>query len=124
MTEKLQKRKVSLLRSLVFELIDTDERKKHTEQLIDELLPHLAADIENSLYEQEAKLFYELFTEQRHPKIRVVLKLKKYEHEVLIHLDSKNAMFVVGSERTGETASNAFNASAIVQTMLMRVRTN
>ena len=124
MAEKLEKRKVSLLRSLVLELIDTDERKKQTEQLIDEFLPQLAADIENSLYEQEAKLFYELFTEQRHPKIRVVLKLKKFEHEVLIHLDSKNAMFVVGSERTGETASNAFNACAIVQTMLMRVRTN
>ena len=55
MTEKLQKRKVSLLRSLVFELIDTDERKKQTEQLIDEFLPHLAADIENSLYEQAAR---------------------------------------------------------------------
>lgn len=124
MPEKLQKRKVSLLRSLVLELVDTDERKKQTEQLIDEFLPHLAADIENNLFEQEAKLFYELFTEQRHPKIRVVLKLKKYEHEVLIHLDSKNAVFVVGSERTGENASNAFNACAIVQTMLMRVRTN
>ena len=67
-------------------------------------------------------MFYELFTEQHRPKIRVVLKLKKFEHEILIHLDSKNAMFVIGSERTGETASNAFNASAIAETMLMRVR--
>ena len=124
MTEKPQKQKVSLLRSLALELIDTDERREQTNQLLDEFLPHLAADIENSLHDQDAKLFYELFTEERRPKIRVVLKLKKFEHEVLIHLDSKNAMFVVGSERTGETASNAFNASAIVQTMLMRVRTN
>jgi len=113
-----------LLRSLVLSLIDTDERRNQINELLDEFLPHLAADIENSLYEQEAKLFYELCTEQHHPKIRVVLKLKKFEHEVLIHLDSKNAMFVVGSERSGETASNAFNACAIVQTMLMRVRAN
>lgn len=124
MTEKPQKRKVSLLRSLVIDLIDTDDRKAQTEELLDKLLPHLATDIENNLYEQEAKLFYELFTEQHHPKIRIVLKLKKFEHEVLIHLDSKNAMFVVGSERTGDTASNAVNACAIVQTMLMRVRTS
>ena len=117
-----QIKKLSLLRSLALELIDTDERREQTKQLLDELLPHLAADIENNLHDQDAKLFYELFTEQRRPKIRVVLKLKKFEHEVLIHLDSKNAMFVIGSERTGETASNAFNASAIAQTMLMRVR--
>lgn len=119
-----QIKKLSLLRSLALELIDTDERREQAKQLLDEFLPHLAAEIENNLHDQDAKLFYELFTEQRRPKIRVVLKLKKFEHEVLIHLDSKNAMFVVGSERTGETASNAFNVSAIVQTMLMRVRTN
>jgi hypothetical protein len=124
MTVKPQKQKVSLLRSLALELIDTDDRREQTKQLLDELLPHLAAAIENNLHDQDAKLFYELFTEQRRPKIRVVLKLKKFEHEVLIHLDSKNAMFVVGSERTGEAASNAFNASAIVQTMLMRVRSD
>ena len=95
MTEKKQIQKVSLLRSLVLSLIDTDERRDQTTALLDEFLPHLAADIENRLYEQEAKLFYELCTEKHHPKIRVVLKLKKFEHEVLIHLDSKNAMFVV-----------------------------
>jgi hypothetical protein len=121
MIEKPQK-KVSLLRSLALELIDSDERREHTNQLLDEFLPHLAVEIENSLHDQDAKVFYELFTEQHRPKIRVVLKLKKFEHEILIHLDSKNAMFVIGSERTGETASNAFNASAIAETMLMRVR--
>lgn len=124
MLEKLQQPKVPLLRCFALELIDTDECREQTTQLLDEFLPHLAADIENSLHEQEAKLFYELFTEQRHPKIRVVLKLKKFEHEVLIHLDSKNAMFIVGSERTGEAASNALNACGIVQAMLMRVRSN
>jgi hypothetical protein len=116
--------KVSLLRSLRLDLIDTGERREQTNLLLDEFLPHLAADIENSLHDQDAKLFYELFTEQRRPKIRVVLKLKKFEHEVVIHLDSKTAMFVIGSERTGETASNAFNACSIVQTMMMRVRSD
>jgi hypothetical protein len=122
MTDKPHKHRVSLLRSLALEIIDTDERREQTKQLLDELLPHLAADIENSLHEQEAKLFYELFTEQHRPKIRVVLRLLKFEHEVLIHLDSKNGMFIVGSERTGENASSAFKACAIVQTMMMRVR--
>lgn len=124
MTEKLQKQEVSSNRSFALNLIDTDERKAQTKRLLDEYLPHLAADIENSLYDQEAKLFYELYTEQRQPKIRIVLKLKKFEHEVLIHLDSKNAMFIIGSERTGETASNAFSACAIIQMMMMRFRAN
>jgi len=122
MTEKPQKQKVSLLRSLALELIDTDERREQTKQLLDELLPHLAADIENSLHEQEAKLFYELFNEQSRPKIRVVLKLKKFEHEVLIHLDSKNAMFVIGSERTGEAVTNASNLAYVLKNNLMKFK--
>lgn len=124
MDGKLQNHEDSVVRCIALDLLDTNERREQTKQLLDEFLPHLAADIENSLHDQDAKMFYEIFTEHDSPKIRVVLKLKKFEHEVLIHLDSKNAMFVVGSERTGETASNAFNASAIVQTMMMRVRSN
>jgi hypothetical protein len=123
MTE-IPKKKVPLLRSLALELIDTDERLDQTKQLLDKFLPHLATDIENNLYDQEARLFYEIFTENYHPKIRVVLKLKKFDHEVLIHLDSRNAMFVVGSERGGQTANTAMNASEIVKTMLMRVRSS
>lgn len=117
-----QIKELSLLRSLALELIDTDERREQTVQLLDEFLPHLAADIENSLHEQEATLLYEIFAEQSHPKIRVVFKLKKLEHEFLIHLDSKNAMFVIGSERTGETASNAMNASNALKNNLMKFK--
>jgi hypothetical protein len=112
------------LRKFALDLIDTDERREQAKQLLEEFLPHLAADIENDLHEQEAKVFYEIFTAHESPKIRVVLKLKKLDHEVLIHLDSRNAMFVIGSERGGEAATNAINASDLVKTMLMRVRSN
>ncbi len=122
MTKKIDKQKVKLLRSLALELIESDERREQTVQLLDEFLPHLAADIENSLHEQEAKLLYEIFTEQSQPKIRVIVKLKKLEHEFLIHLDSKNAMFVIGSERTGETASNAMDASNALKNNLMKFK--
>lgn len=116
------KNKASLLRSLALDLIDTDERREETKLLLDECLPHLAVEIENSLHEQEARLFYEIFTEQHRPKIRVVFKLKKLEHEYQILLDSKNAMFVIGSERTGETASNAMDASNALKNNLMKFK--
>jgi len=105
MTEELKKRKVSLLTSPALELLDTSERKEQTIQLLNELLPDLVADIENNLYEQETTVFYEIFLDKNQPKIRVILKLKKLEHEFLIHLDSKRAMFVIGSERSGEHTS-------------------
>jgi hypothetical protein len=112
------------LRKFALDLIDTDERREQAKQLLEEFLPHIAADIENDLHEQEAKVFYEIFTDHESPKIRVVLKLKKFDHQVLIHLDSSNAMFVIGSERGGEAVNNAMNASGVVKTMLMRVRSN
>jgi hypothetical protein len=124
MTEKQEKQEVPLLSNPPLDLIDTDERRQQAKLLLEEYLPHLAADIENSLHEQEAKVFYEIFSDHESPKIRVVLKLKKLDHEVLIHLDSRYAMFVVGSERGGEVASSAMNASGIVKTMLMRVRSS
>ena len=124
MTTNQQKHKVSSLRSLALDLIDTDERREQTIQLLDEFLPHLGADIENSLHEQDAKVFYEIYTERHSPKIRIVLKLKKFEHEFVILLDSKKAMFIVGSEMGGLHASNALKASAMLKTMLMKVKSN
>lgn len=123
MTEQLKKRKVSRLRSPELELLDTSERKEQTIQLLNELLPDLAADIENNLYEQEASVLYEIFLDKNQPKIRVILKLKKLEHEFLIHLDSKRAMFVIGSERSGEQATSALSASMILKSLLMKFKT-
>jgi len=122
MSEESKTKKVSLLRSLAFDLIDTEERKEQTQQLLDEFLPHLAADIENIMHEQKATLFYEIFTENYQPKIRVVLKLTKFEHEFIIHLDSKIAMFVIGSERGGLHASNALNATIFLKPMLLKLK--
>lgn len=121
MADKRQQ-KISLTRALTLEIIDTDERREQTVHLLDDHLPHLAADIENLMFEQEAKLYYELFTENQHPKIRVILKLKKFEHEVVIHLSSKKACFVIGSERTGEPSSSALNATSILKTLLLKVK--
>lgn len=123
MDKELKKRKVSQQRSPVLEMLDTNERKEQTIQLLDDLLPHLVTDIENQLYEQEASVFYEIFFDNNQSKIRVILQLKKLEHEFLIHLDSKRAMFVIGSERSGEEATSALSASMILKSLLMKFKT-
>lgn len=122
MTYQSQKYKVLPTKSLAFDLIDTDERKEQTQQLLDEFLPHLAAEIENIMHEQKAKLFYEIFTDNYQPKIRVVLKLSKFDHEFVILLNSKNAMFVIGSERGGIQISNALNAVIALKPMLLKLK--
>jgi hypothetical protein len=120
MNSKTQK--ASMLRSLALDLIDTDERREQTVQLLDEFLPHLVSNIEHLMHEQEAKMLYEIFSENYVPKIRIVLKLKSLEHELLIHLDSKIGMFIVGLERkTGEIASNALAACSIVRASFSKI---
>jgi hypothetical protein len=115
-------KEVPSLNNLALDLIDTDERREQTVHLLEILLPQIAADIENSLHEQSAKVFYEIFVHLHHPKIRVLLKLKKLEHEFLIHLDSYNSMFVIGSERGGEQAANAQVASNILKSSLLKFK--
>jgi hypothetical protein len=122
MSEQENNKQISLLRSLAFDLLDTDERKEQTKLLLDEFLPHLAADIENLMHEQKATLFYEIFTDSYQPKIRVVLKLAKFEHEFIILLDSKNAMFVIGSERGGVQTNSALNATIALKPMLFKLK--
>lgn len=122
MSEKLQDHQVSLPPSQAFDLLDTDERKEQTRRLLEESLPHLAADIENAMHEQKATLFYEIFIENQQPKIRVVLKLTKFEHEFIILLDSKNALFVIGSERGGVHANNASSLTVALKPMLLRLK--
>jgi hypothetical protein len=108
--------------NLALDLIDTSERREQVELLLNELLPDLAAEIENTLDAQNAIVFYEIYIEQQRPKIRVLLKLKKLAHEFLIHIDSKNSMFLIGTERGGEVASNAQRACAILKTILMKFK--
>ena len=108
-------------REICLELIDTDKLRVQTEELLDKFLPHLAADIENYLHKQDAKVFYEIFIDRKAPTIRVVLKLNESHHEVLIHLDSRNALFVIGNEPSAEVASTALEASGILEKVLMRV---
>lgn len=122
MSEQENNKQISLLRSLAFDLLDTDERKEQTKLLLDEFLPHLASDIENLMHEQKATLFYEIFTDSYQPKIRVVLKLAKFEHEFIILLDSKNAMFVIGSERGGVQTNSALNATIALKPMLFKLK--
>lgn len=113
---------IPTLRNLAIDLIDTNERRQQTEILLSELLPNLALEVENTLDEQNATVFYEIFVEHHRPKIRVLFKLKKFVHEFLIHLDSDNSMFVIGSERGGEVASNAHRACTILKIMLMKFK--
>jgi hypothetical protein len=122
MSEELKPQKTSLLRNLAFDLLDSEERKLETKLLLDEFLPHLAVDIENDMSNQRAVLFYEIFTENYQPKIRVVLRLPKFEHEFIIHLDSTKSMFVIGSERGGQLASSALNATMSLKVMLLKLR--
>ena len=121
---KVKTHKPSLSRSLALSLIDNDERRAQTIQLLDEFLPQLAADVENDLHGQSAKVFYEIYSEHFHPKIRVILKLKRMEHEYVVLLDAKNSMFVVGSEMGGQHANNALQASGILKTLLMKFKVN
>ncbi len=123
MTEEHPKKIASLRGSPALEMLDTNERKEQAIQLLDDLLPELVTDIENHLYEQEANVLYEIFLDNNQSKIRVVLQLKKLEHEFLIHLDSKRAMFVIGSERSGEEATSALSASMILKSLLMKFKT-
>jgi hypothetical protein len=122
MTEKTLHREVSLTERLALDLINSDARREQTSLLLDEHLPELAAEIECSLSEQDGKILYEIFTEQHHPKVRVIVQLKKFEHELLIHLDSKNAMFVIGSERSGEFANSAATVAGILKTQLLKLK--
>lgn len=122
MTEKVMHREVSLSERLALDLIYADDRREQTSQLLHEHLPDLASEIESELNAQEAILTYEIFTELHHPKIRVVVQLKKFEHELVIHLNSKNAMFVIGSERSGEFANNAAMAAGVLRTQLLKLK--
>ena len=122
MTEKTLHREVSLTERLALDLINSDDRREQTSLLLDEHLPELAAEIESNLIAQDARLLYEIFTEQHHPKVRVIVRLKKFEHELLIHLDSKNAMFVIGSERSGDFANSAITVANILRTQLLKLK--
>ena len=116
------RRKVPLLRSLALSLLDSDLRRAQTIELIDEALPLMAADVENELHEQEAKVFYEIFSEHFEPKIRIILRLKKMEHEYIILLNSKNSMFILGSEIGGQFADTADQVVDLLKTSLMKLK--
>lgn len=110
-------------REIALDLLDSNERRELTVELLDELLPSLAADIENLLFAQGAKVGYELFIKNDAPKLKVVLHLKKFAHEFIVHLDSHTSQFIVGSERGGAPASNALEVSRLLKTMLSKFKT-
>lgn len=119
-----QQKNTSLLRKLAISLLDTDERRHQTVELLDTWLPELAADVENLLFDQQAKVFYEIYSEHFQPKIRVIVRLKKMEHEYVVLLDSKHSMFVVGTEVGGQHASSAMQAAGILKNMLLKFKVN
>lgn len=106
----------------ILDLLDTNERENAALELLDVCLPQLAVNIELLLQKQEARLLYKLAIQNNSPVIHIVLKLKKFAHDVIVRLDSSQAIFVVGSERDGMIADNAVVVCGIVKTILMKVR--
>ena len=120
MSEK--NKEVPQLENIALELLDTAERREQVVLPMDEALPHLAAEIENSMHEQSAKVGYELIVVDHRPKIRVFLSLTKLVHEYVILVDSRNAMFIIGKEMGGQHATNALQAAALLKNMLMKFK--
>ena len=77
-------------KKLALELINSDSLQKQTSILLDELLPSLAADIENDLHEKGARLLYTLKVQRHKPIVHILLKTRNHLHERLIFFDSKN----------------------------------
>jgi len=117
-----QQKNTSLLRKLAISLLDTDERRYQTVELLDTWLPELAADVENLLFDQQAKIFHEIYSEHFQPKIRVIIRLEKMEHEYAVLLDSKHSMFVVGTEVGGLHAGSATQAAGILKSILLKFK--
>ena len=105
--------------------LDSPERKQLAVELLSTQLPALAAELENELYDQAARVLFEPVLVRRSPRINVVVKLEKQDHQVIIHLDEKHALCKVGIESglAGEPADNAETACRIARNMLLRVRT-
>jgi hypothetical protein len=106
-------------------LLDTPERQKLATDLLNQQLPRLAAELENQLYDQGARVSFQAKLVRKSPRINVVVKLKKQDHQVLIHLDSKQALCKVGSQSGlgGMPAENAESACRIAKNLMLRVRT-
>jgi len=105
-------------------MLDTPERQRLANTLLDHQLPRLAADLENELYKQEARVVIESVLHRKSPRIMVIVKLKKQEHKVLIHLDSKQSLCKVGSESglVGSPADSAESVCRVAKNMMLRVR--
>ena len=117
-----QDKEIPQLVNIALDLLDTDERRKQVLLLMNDFMPHLAAEVENSMHEQGAIVGYELIVINDRPTIRVVLSLKKLQHEYVLLLDSKNAMFVIGKDVGGQHAANAMSAASVLKNMLMKFK--
>jgi len=110
------------LRSQAMGLVDCDERKEQTTQLLDEFLPHMAAEIENIMHDQQAKVTYELAVEDSIALIRTSLKLKKLSHNSVILLNSKKATFILGTEIGGQHAGTALQATQLLKVAMLKFK--
>ena len=117
-----QDKEIPQLVNIALDLLDTDERREQVLLLMNDFMPHLAAEVENSMHEQGAIVGYELIVINDRPTIRVVLSLKKLQHEYVLLLDSKNAMFVIGKDVGGQHAANAMSAAVVLKNMLMKFK--
>ncbi|PUE29581.1 hypothetical protein B9Z35_10350 [Limnohabitans sp. Jir61] len=105
-------------------MLDTPERQQLANTLLDHQLPRLAADLENELHKQDARVVFESVFHRKSPRIKVIVKLKKQEHKIIIHLDSKKSLCKVGSESGlgGSPADSAESVCRVAKNMMLRVR--
>ncbi|BDU57933.1 hypothetical protein LMORI2_09150 [Limnohabitans sp. MORI2] len=109
-------------KKLALELINSDSLKKQTSILLDELLPPLAADIENDLHEKGARLLYTLKVQRHKPIVHILLKTRNHLHERLIFFDSKNQMFILNDELERFSSNNAMNITLILKNILINIK--
>lgn len=103
------------------EMLESHERRDQVGDFFNHQLPKVAAELENLMCEQSARVRYEIRSNQGFPHIAVILDLK-IEHEVVIHLDAPDSIFMIGSKRDGLLTNSSEKAAQITSTILARLK--
>lgn len=106
---------------VAMELIGDQSRRDLIVDFYRNHLPQVAADLENLMSDQGARVNFQILIVEGTPKIQVTLHLK-IDHEVLIHLDLPQSTFLVGSKRDGVPADTSEKAAQIVVQTLARLK--
>lgn len=103
------------------EMLESHERRDQVGDFFNHQLPRVAAELENLMCDQGARIRYEISSDQAFPQIIVTLQLK-IEHEVVIHLDAPDSIFMIGSKRDGVFTNSSEHAAQITSAILGRLK--